>query len=89
MLEHTHTAKNGQSGSYQVPESWKELKEIAGDKQAFQDALRGYTIRKQASIRGAGKESKRALTKEAIEKLKTLDPALIEEAGLTDVLAKL
>lgn len=89
-MEKQFTTKSGQqSGTVIYPESWKEATEQFGKEQALADLVRGAVIRQQGTIRNEGKESKRALTKEAITKLKALDPELLKEAGLTDLLDKL
>ena len=81
MKDHTHTARNGQSGSYQVPESMKELKELVGDKPAFGYALRGYTIHQQSLIRNQGQEGKRAKLNKVLEALRA-NPEKAEELGI-------
>ena len=89
-MEKAFTTKDGkQTGTVFVPESWNEAKEKFGKEQALADLVRGSVVRQQGTIRNEGKESKRALTKEAITKLKALDPELLKEAGLTDILDKL
>lgn len=90
MLDYVHTiVKTGEQFNHPLPENWKELVEQEGKEKAFGYAIHGYRIACNAVDRGAGKESKRALSNEAIAKIKQLDPELLKEAGLTDLLAKL
>lgn len=89
-MEKPFATKDGkQSGTVFYPETWNDAKERFGKEQALQDLVRGCVIRQQGAIRNEGVVSKRELTKEAITKLKALDPELLKEAGLTDILDRL
>ena len=76
-----HECKNGQSGEFQIAESYKELSEAVGKEQALAYANRGWTIAQQANIRNAGQETLTAKRKQAIAKLRE-NPEIAKQLGI-------
>lgn len=82
MKEYIHKiAKTAEEFTHKLPESFKELSELVGKEEAFQQALTGYRIVCNAEDRNIGKESKTAKLKKALSILKD-NPELAEQMGI-------
>ena len=82
MKEYIHRiAKTGEEFPHKLPESYKELSELVGKEDAFQNALTGYRIVCNAMDRNAGRESKTAKLKKALAILKD-NPEMAEKLGI-------
>lgn len=82
MQEYIHRIdKTGKEFAHPLPESWKELVELAGAKTAFAHAIHGYRIACNAVDRNEGKEGKRARMTKAMEILRA-NPEKAKELGI-------
>ncbi len=81
MLEAKHSCRNGQEGTVQTAENYKELSDAVGKEQALSYANRGWVIAQQANIRNAGQETLTAKRKQAIAKLRE-NPELAKQMGI-------
>lgn len=82
MNSYTHKiSKTGEEFSHKLPDNYKELQELVGKEEAFQNALTGYRIVCNAEDRNLGKESKTAKLKKALSILKD-NPELAKKMGI-------